>query len=152
MAGYSERIDWLRDAGAPTRVSRDQILESVDASLKRLGTDHVDLLQVHWPDRYVSLFGSGPYDITQRREYVGFEETLRALQEVVNSGKVRALSRAGGYACVKHARPLLVIFCHALRSVEGACSIMSSALTPSDCTSTKPGLRLVIGMEHACRT
>lgn len=89
MAGYSDRISWLREAGAPTRVTRDQIVESVDKSLQRLGTDYVDLLQIHWPDRYVSLFGSGPYDVTQRREYVAFEETLQALQEVIAAGKVR---------------------------------------------------------------
>ena len=51
MAGYSDRITWLRKSGAGTRVSKADILESVDASLRRLGTDYIDLLQIHWPDR-----------------------------------------------------------------------------------------------------
>jgi aryl-alcohol dehydrogenase-like predicted oxidoreductase len=49
VAGYNERFTWMR--GGPTRVSREQIFSSVDASLARLGVDHLDLLQIHWPDR-----------------------------------------------------------------------------------------------------
>jgi aryl-alcohol dehydrogenase-like predicted oxidoreductase len=49
-------------------VTRDQIQESVKKSLDRLGVDYIDLLQVHWPDRYVSLFGGGPYDQANQRE------------------------------------------------------------------------------------
>ena len=32
-------------------LTRQQIIESVDESLKRLGTDYIDLLQLHWPGR-----------------------------------------------------------------------------------------------------
>eukprot|EP00798_Chlamydomonas_sp_ICE-L_P018990 gene18990-25572_t len=63
VSGFSERTTWVRDPPRTTRVSKDQIIESVDASLKRLGTDYIDLLQIHWPDRYVPLFGGGAYDI-----------------------------------------------------------------------------------------
>jgi aryl-alcohol dehydrogenase-like predicted oxidoreductase len=56
----------MRDA------SRANILREVDASLKRLRTDYVDVLLVHWPD------SSTPFD-----------ETMRALEEVVASGRVR---------------------------------------------------------------
>jgi aryl-alcohol dehydrogenase-like predicted oxidoreductase len=56
----------LRDA------SRTNILHEVDASLKRLRTDWVDVLLVHWPDP------STP-----------FEESMRALEEVVTSGRAR---------------------------------------------------------------
>ena len=53
VAGFSDMMTWLpgRD-GKGARVNRDQIIKSVDASLERLGTDHIDLLQIHWPDRY----------------------------------------------------------------------------------------------------
>jgi aryl-alcohol dehydrogenase-like predicted oxidoreductase len=52
--------------------SRANIQREIDASLKRLRTDWVDVLLVHWPD------ASTP-----------FEETMRALEEVVVSGRVR---------------------------------------------------------------
>jgi aryl-alcohol dehydrogenase (NADP+) len=54
--------------------SRQNILRAVEASLRRLGTDHIDLYQVHsWdPDTPI-------------------DETLRALDDLVHSGKVRYL-------------------------------------------------------------
>ena len=89
VAGFNERFTWLR--GGPTRVSREQIIASVDASLERLGVEHLDLLQIHWPDRYVPLFGSPRYNVRdERADVVSFEEQARAMAELVKSGKVRA--------------------------------------------------------------
>ena len=55
-------------------LSRKHILESIDGSLRRLGTDYVDLYQAHRYDADTPL-----------------EETMEALSEVVRSGKVRYL-------------------------------------------------------------
>jgi aryl-alcohol dehydrogenase-like predicted oxidoreductase len=89
VAGYNERFTWLR--GGPTRVTREQIHASVDASLKRLGVEHLDLLQIHWPDRYVPMFGTVAYDCSKERAgSVTFEEQARAMGELVSSGKIRA--------------------------------------------------------------
>ena len=53
VAGFSETITWLPGrGGGGSRVSRAQIMSSIEASLERLGTDYVDLLQIHWPDRF----------------------------------------------------------------------------------------------------
>lgn len=52
--------------------SRRYIFDAVDASLKRLGTDYIDLYQMHMPDVKTPL-----------------EETMRALDDVVRSGRVR---------------------------------------------------------------
>jgi aryl-alcohol dehydrogenase-like predicted oxidoreductase len=49
VSGRSDRIDWMRKDKSSTKVTRSQILESVDSSLQRLGTDYIDLLQIHWP-------------------------------------------------------------------------------------------------------
>jgi aryl-alcohol dehydrogenase-like predicted oxidoreductase len=54
--------------------SRRWIMQAVDASLRRLGTDYLDLYQIHFPD-----------DSTPQ------EETLRALDDLVRAGKVRYL-------------------------------------------------------------
>lgn len=56
VAGRAERLSWLRkDGSAGTIVNRAQIKESVDESLKRLGTDYIDLLQIHWPGKETSI-------------------------------------------------------------------------------------------------
>ena len=89
ICGASERITWVRGDGRGTRVTEADIVEGVEASLKRLGTDYLDLLQIHWPDRYVPLFGSGTYDASLEREAVPFVEQLQALKKLVDQGKVR---------------------------------------------------------------
>jgi len=53
-------------------LSRAHIMQAVEASLRRLQTDYIDLYQTHWPD----------YDTP-------LEETLRALDDLVHQGKVR---------------------------------------------------------------
>jgi aryl-alcohol dehydrogenase-like predicted oxidoreductase len=55
-----------------TGASRKHIIESCEASLKRLQTDYIDVYQVHTPDRSTPI-----------------EETMRALDDLVHSGKVR---------------------------------------------------------------
>ena len=55
VSGYSDKT-WLRSQG--TRVNPEQIEQSVNDSLQRLQTDHLDLLQIHWPDRYHLEFAS----------------------------------------------------------------------------------------------
>jgi aryl-alcohol dehydrogenase-like predicted oxidoreductase len=52
--------------------SRRYIFQAVEASLRRLGTDYIDLYQIHFPDVTTPI-----------------EETLRALDDVVHQGKVR---------------------------------------------------------------
>jgi aryl-alcohol dehydrogenase-like predicted oxidoreductase len=51
VCGRSERFTWMprRVEGTATAVTPDQIVDSVEASLQRLGTDYIDLLQIHWP-------------------------------------------------------------------------------------------------------
>jgi len=90
VAGASDRITWLRKSGEGTRVSRADIMESVDASLRRLGTDYIDLLQIHWPDRYVPLFGAGAYDPSlEREDAVPLLEQIEAMRDLVEAGKIR---------------------------------------------------------------
>ena len=57
--------------------SRNHVVDAVDASLRRLNTDYIDLYQVHFPDPQTPM-----------------EETMRALDDLVRAGKVRYLGNS----------------------------------------------------------
>ncbi|MDA8095606.1 MAG: NADP(H)-dependent aldo-keto reductase [Betaproteobacteria bacterium] len=84
--GANRGFEWIR--GGP-RVSRDHLGAALDGSLKRLQTDYIDLYQIHWPDRYVPMFGATRYDAAAEKESVPIEEQLAALGEFVRAGKIR---------------------------------------------------------------
>jgi len=65
--GYPDKPNY-RDS------TRKRIMESIEQSLKNLNTDYADVYLIHWPDR------STP-----------FEESMRALDDLVQQGKVRAV-------------------------------------------------------------
>ncbi|PSR97966.1 Protein tas like [Actinidia chinensis var. chinensis] len=118
VCGYSERSSYIRDNAKILRVDAANIRESVEKSLKRLNTDYIDLLQIHWPDRYVALFGEFCYDPSQWRPSVPFVEQLRAFQELIDEGKVRyiGVSNETSYGVME--------FVHAAK-VEGLPKIVS---------------------------
>lgn len=66
------------DDGRPLRIHRnsrpDSLRAEVDASLRRLGVEQIDLLQIHWPDRTTPI-----------------AESMGALLELKQTGKIRAL-------------------------------------------------------------
>lgn len=71
----------MHDGPGGGGLSRKAILEQVDASLTRLGTDYVDLLQIHRFDPDVPV-----------------EETMEALHDVVKAGKARYLGASAMHA------------------------------------------------------
>ncbi|MDV6013856.1 aldo/keto reductase [Haloechinothrix sp. LS1_15] len=62
-------------------LSRKHIMDSIDASLRRLGTDHVDLYQIHRWDPETPI-----------------EETMEAMADVVRAGKARYIGASSMYA------------------------------------------------------
>jgi aryl-alcohol dehydrogenase-like predicted oxidoreductase len=70
--------------------SRGHIMDAVEASLKRLGTDHIDLYQIHGSDAITPI-----------------EETLRALDTLVQQGKVRYIG-ASNWEAWKLSRAITV--------------------------------------------
>ncbi|GIM12126.1 hypothetical protein Vretimale_15505, partial [Volvox reticuliferus] len=88
VAGPSGQMTWLR--GGPHKVDAANIQQALDGTLRRLGTDYVDLYQIHWPDRYVPMFGDSEYDpVCAYDGAVPLEEQLEALARAVRAGKVR---------------------------------------------------------------
>lgn len=74
--------------------SRARVLASIDNSLRRLRTDHVDIYLVHWPDPNTPL-----------------DETMRALDDIVGQGKAR-------YIGVSNFRLAQVEECMRLRRID----------------------------------
>lgn len=64
---------WDDQGNLTNRASYESVMRECDASLKRLGTDHIDLYQQHWPDNVGT-----PVD-----------ETMRALNDLKAAGKIR---------------------------------------------------------------
>lgn len=89
MIGPGRGLEWIRQGDHA--ISETNIIRAVDGSLARLQTDYIDLLHIHWPDRYVPLFGKTTYDPSQIRVTVPIEEQLRGFASVIQSGKVRYL-------------------------------------------------------------
>jgi len=86
ITGPSRGFSWIRNG---PRINREHINAAIDSSLRRLQTDYVDLYQIHWPDRYVPMFGASSYDIAQEHDNTPIAEQLQALSDLVKSGKVR---------------------------------------------------------------
>jgi len=71
IRGIRQKV-FLATKVSPHHFRRRDVHAAAEASLRRLGTDYIDLYQLHWPNLIVPL-----------------EETMSAMEELVDSGKVR---------------------------------------------------------------
>ena len=83
-------LQWIREGSKNLGFDKKNMNSAIDASLKRLQTDYIDLYQLHWPERKVPKFGQldfeyDPYD----NQWNPIEEVLENLNALVKEGKIR---------------------------------------------------------------
>ncbi len=109
MAGPG--MDYCREGRGPIKTD---VAEAVEASLKRLKTDYIDLYQIHWPLRAVNTFGRRDFSdewgwqilatqkTNQEEDYI--LQILEGLKEQIKAGKIRhiGLSNETPYGIMKY--------------------------------------------------
>ena len=66
VAGPDDKLTWIREG--KSIFDAKNIRVAIEGSLRRLQTDYIDLYQLHWPDRYVPIFGSTVYRFERERD------------------------------------------------------------------------------------
>lgn len=84
--------DMTHIRGAARCLDRANIAAAVDSSLQRLGTDVIDLYQVHWSERPITTLRRSRFShIPDAPGLIPIEETLEALGEQVKAGKIKQI-------------------------------------------------------------
>ena len=86
VAGPGRR-DWIRNGR--TDLTAGVIAEAVDTSLARLQIDHIDLYQIHWPQRNVPMFGATEFDPAKEKGGPPIREQVEGMAAMIKAGKIR---------------------------------------------------------------
>ena len=86
------RPDFTYFRAGPNRHNRDHIEQALNASLKRLRTEYLDVYYIHWPERKTNYFGQLGYSHDPDHDFTPIAETLEVLADQVNAGKLRHIA------------------------------------------------------------
>jgi aryl-alcohol dehydrogenase-like predicted oxidoreductase len=111
--------DWIPYfRNGKNRADKKNIQAALEASLKRLQSNYIDLYQIHWPERDTNYFGQLGYYHAPEKDGVAIEETLEALAVFVQQGKIRHIGISNEtpwgmaeYLRIAHERELPRIVC-----------------------------------------
>ena len=89
IASKDSGLSWIREGGPKLRFDKKNMNSAIDASLKRLKTDYIDLYQLHWPERQVPKFGKLDFEYDPNDDWTAVEEVLDNLNNLIKEGKIR---------------------------------------------------------------
>lgn len=88
VTGPSAGLDYISDL--PLGFSKARMDEALDNSLKRLQTDHIDLYQLHWPERNSNKFSQRGWDHQIKEEWkYNIDQTVEILNGYIKAGKIK---------------------------------------------------------------
>lgn len=88
VAGPNRGMNWVR-GGQTLALTAEQINSAIEGSLKRLKTDYLDLYQLHWPERYVPMFGETEYDPSREVPATAIATQIETMAALIKAGKIR---------------------------------------------------------------
>ncbi len=74
IKGYERERLFIASKVWPTHFRYGDVIKACEASLKKIGTDYLDLYQLHWPNKSVPI-----------------KETMRAMEKLVEEGKIKSV-------------------------------------------------------------
>ena len=125
VAGPGRR-DWIR--GGRTDLTRENIAEAVDLSLRRLGIERIDLFQIHWPQRNVPMFGTTEFDpALEKAGGPSMREQVEGMAAMIDAGRIRhwGVSNETAWGICEFRRIARELGVPGPVSVQNTCSLVS---------------------------
>ena len=136
VAGPNAAMHWIR--GGNNNLDAANIRAAVEASLKRLQTDHIDLYQLHWPSRNVPIFGATEFNPRKERLSIAIEDTLAALGELIDAGKIGhiGVSNESAWGVSEYIKQSELKGLPRIATIQNLCNLTARTFETSSLTET----------------